>query len=57
MNKRNNSFFEMVTKRGIELYRRKDFASALRVMLNANIPIHVIERVLSHPDNIRNTDK
>lgn len=56
MNKRNNSFSEMVTKRGIQLSGRKDFASALNVMLNANIPIHVIQRVLSHPHNIRNTD-
>lgn len=56
MNKRNNSFFEIVTKRGIELSRRKDFASALKVMQKANIPIHVIQRVLSHPHNIRNTD-
>ena len=57
MNKRNNSYSEMVTRRGIELSGREDFASALKVMLDANIPTHVIQRVLSQPRAIRNTDK
>jgi len=56
MNKRNNSILEMVTKRGIEMSRRKDFVSAHRVMQKANVPIHVIRRVLKEPNNIRNTD-
>jgi hypothetical protein len=57
MDKRINEFFELAVKRLIELNKRKDFASANKFMQQANLPVHVIERVLYEPYNIRRTDR
>ena len=56
MNKRNNAFFEMVAKHGIELAGRKEFSAARKVMQEANLPLDVVERILYEPHNFRSTD-
>jgi hypothetical protein len=56
MSNRNNKFFEMVVKKGVEMSRKKRFAAARKMLEKAGLPMPVIERVLYEPHNIRSTD-
>ena len=51
-----NKLSEIATKQGIKISKNYSIASARRVMLNANLPKHAIERVLYEPHKIRSTD-
>lgn len=51
-----NKLSEIAIKQAIKISKKYSIASARRVMLNANLPKHVIERVLYEPNKIRSTD-
>jgi hypothetical protein len=54
--KRNNAIFEIAAKKGAEMSRKKQFASATKMMEKIGLPENVIDRVLYEPHNIRSTD-
>jgi hypothetical protein len=54
--KRNNAIFEIAAKKGVEMSREKNFASATKMMEKIGLPDSVIDRVLYEPHNIRTTD-
>ena len=56
MIERENKLSEIATKKGIKLSKIYSLASARRIMQQASLPNHVIERVLYEPNKIRSTD-
>lgn len=56
MIERENKLSEIAIKNAIKLSKTYSLASARRVMQQANLPNHIIERVLYEPNKIRNTD-
>ncbi len=56
MIERKNKLAEVAIKRGIKLSKTHGLASAHRVMRQANLPTHMIQRVLYEFKRIRSAD-
>ena len=56
MIERNNKIFEIAVKKGAEMSREKQYASAYKMMRKIGLSDFLIERVLYEPHNIRSTD-
>ena len=56
MIERENKLLALATKRGIELSKIHDLPSVCKLMEEAKLPDHVIDRVLYEPMKIRSTD-
>ena len=56
MIQRENKLSETAVKNAIKLSKTCTLTSVRRVMQNANMPDHIIERVLYEPNKIRCTD-
>lgn len=56
MIERKNKLSEIAIKQAIKLSKIYSLTSARRIMQQANLPNHVIERVLNEPNKTRGTD-
>ena len=56
MNPRNNLLFSNIVNKSLIVYKFKGYDTAKHIMVEAGLPINLIDRVLKQSPNVRTSD-